>query len=261
MKSLPLILLSALLALTACGEGEVTITETEESFEENQEALTSPGKFETFVGKDGQHYFNLFAANGERVLVSEGYASLSGAKSGIASVKNNGQSATRYLLRETVDGAWYFVLTSTNGQIIGVSEMYVSKYNANRAINSVVNVVKATVAATPAPALAGNAKFEVFKGLDSKWYFHLRAGNGEIVLQSQGYTTKAGATNGTSSVHTNGANPARYEVLGAADGKTYFRLKAANGQIIARAQTYETKYNAERGVDTCVSILSGGVDR
>lgn len=39
-------------------------------------------------------------------------------------------------------------------------------------------------------------KFEIFKGSDNQWYFHLRAANGEIVLQSEGYVRKAGAQNG-----------------------------------------------------------------
>jgi uncharacterized protein YegP (UPF0339 family) len=34
---------------------------------------------------------------------------------------------------------------------------------------------------------------EVFKGTDGQWYWHLRAGNGEIVTQSEGYTRKASA--------------------------------------------------------------------
>ncbi len=34
-------------------------------------------------------------------------------------------------------------------------------------------------------------KFEVFKG--KEWYFRLRGANGEIVCQSEGYTTKADA--------------------------------------------------------------------
>lgn len=37
------------------------------------------------------------------------------------------------------------------------------------------------------------AKFEVFQGEDEKWYWHLKAANGEIVGQSEGYESKGGA--------------------------------------------------------------------
>ena len=41
-----------------------------------------------------------------------------------------------------------------------------------------------------------NPKFELFRGKDRKFYFHLRARNGEILLNSQGYTSKDKCLNG-----------------------------------------------------------------
>lgn len=35
-----------------------------------------------------------------------------------------------------------------------------------------------------------NPKFQVFKGKDNLFYFHLQAGNGEIICASQGYSSK-----------------------------------------------------------------------
>ena len=35
--------------------------------------------------------------------------------------------------------------------------------------------------------------FEVFQGEDTQWYFHRKAGNGEIVAESEGYTTRDSA--------------------------------------------------------------------
>jgi hypothetical protein len=131
--------------------------------------------------------------------------------------------------------------------------MYVSKANAERAITSVVRVVTATTLETPAPRTEG--RFEVFRGLDGKSYFHLRAKNGEIVLQSQGYSSRARATAGVKSVQTNGVLASRYTVLPAVDGRFYFLVKAANGQTIARSQLYATKSNADRGVETVMALV------
>jgi len=46
-------------------------------------------------------------------------------------------------------------------------------------------------------------KFEIFKGSDDKYYFRLKAANGEIIAQSQGYATKQGAQDGIASVKKN----------------------------------------------------------
>ncbi len=89
----------------------------------------------------------------------------------------------------------------------------------------------------------------------------MQAGNGEIVLQSQGYTTKASANNGVASVQTNGVNAARYEILPAADGQFFFHLKAANGQVIAHGETYASQSAATDGMNGCITILGGNVAR
>lgn len=39
-------------------------------------------------------------------------------------------------------------------------------------------------------------RIEEFKGRDGQWYFHVRAANGRIVAQSEGYRTKAGMRRG-----------------------------------------------------------------
>lgn len=249
--------LVSLLTITACGVDSASVEEFDEvdtAAEATDELSNTKGRFETFEGADGKTYFHLLAGNGEKVLASQGYGSPSSAASGIDSVQVNGIDAAKYEIREAQDGSSYFVLKAGNGSIIGVSEMYVSKSNAQRAVTSVVNVVKATTLETPAPVTAG--RFEVFKGLDGKHYFHLRAKNGEIVLQSQAYSSKAKATSGVSSVQTNGLIAARYTVLPAVDGRYYFVLKAANGQIIGRSQLYVSQSNANRGKDTVIALVT-----
>lgn len=257
MKTL-LPLIAAVSLLSACGVEQTATTPDELSTDSSE--LNTKGKFETFVGKDGQTYFHLLAGNGQKVLASQGYASTSGALDGIASVQANGANELRYLLRTASNGASYFVLTAANGAIIGTSEMYVSESNANRGLATVIKVVKATVE-TGAAQTQSDARFQTFKGLDGKYYFHVKAKNGEIVLQSQAYTTKASANAGVTSVQTNGVLASRYSVVAAADGSSYFVLKAANGQVIANGETYASKSNTDRAVAACVTLLSGTVLR
>jgi uncharacterized protein len=256
MTALRSSLLMLALTLTACGPSEAYVDgqDFEETLDAESELAATSGKFETFEGKDGQHYFHLLAGNGEKILASQGYSTAAAARAGVESVAANAVSPMRYLQREASDGSRYFVLTAVNGQIIGVSEMYATAANSARGALAVQNVVKNIVSS--GVALNGDTRFEIFKGLDSKYYFHLKANNGQIVLQSQGYTTKASATNGVASVRTNGVNRGRFEVRAAADGQSYFVLKASNGAVIGRSEMYVTATNAQNGIAVVMGLVT-----
>lgn len=45
------------------------------------------------------------------------------------------------------------------------------------------------------------AKFEVFRGGDAKFYFRLKAANGEIVCASEGYHNEHGAQRGAQAAY------------------------------------------------------------
>ncbi|MFL5318405.1 MAG: YegP family protein [Myxococcaceae bacterium] len=258
MKTFRLVpVLVACIALTACGVGVEDMNDSGDQMGDVDSSLTANSKFETFQGQDGKYYFHLIAGNGEKVLQSQGYTTLTSAKSGITTVKSNGTNPSRFLMREAVDGSNYFVLVGGNGAIIGVSEMYATSTAAQSGAATVQKVIAAVNAQPVAPTTG--VRFESFKGLDGKYYFHLRAANGEIVLQSQAYTTSTGATSGISSVKTNGVNSLRYEVLAAADGRSFFHLKAGNGQIIARGQTYASESGAKAGVNSAIDAVNATV--
>ena len=242
----------ALLALSAFACSAPAQDATDEG---SDEIVSKSAHYETFVGQDGQHYFNLVAANGENVLRSEGYKSTSGMNNGIASVTQNAVDSSAFEILEASDGEFYFNVMAPNHQIIGTSEMYSTKSSATRGATTVQKLANLLGAQAKEQEAAHAVRYEVFQGEDKKFYFHLRAGNGEIVLASQGYTAKSSAQNGVSSVNANGATAGKYEIISTADGRFAFHLKAGNGQIIAKSETYASQSNAQRGIDTCVSII------
>ena len=93
-------------------------------------------------------------------------------------------------------------------------------------------------------------KFQIYKGQDDRFYFRLFASNGQNVLSSQGYTTKAHCQHGIESVKSNAVNTANFEVKVGADGRYYFNLLAANKQVIGTSQMYANKRNCEEGVQS-----------
>jgi uncharacterized protein len=240
------------LALSAC-DGTAAVDDSfggDQSIDGKDDSVRS-ARFETFTGRDGKTYFHLLAGNGQLVLKSQGYASLRGAEGGIDTVKFNGAHTDSYQLLQAKDGQWYFNLLAGNWHTIGTSELYVSKSNAQRAIDTVAGLLSG---ASDGKAPSG-ARFQVWKGMDGQYHFHLRAANGEIVLQSEGYTRKASAVNGTNSVSVNGPNRGRYEIRDAVNGQAYFVLKAGNGQIIGCSETYVTRSGAEAGADAVAAML------
>ena len=91
-------------------------------------------------------------------------------------------------------------------------------------------------------------KFVVFKGKDGQDYFRLKAGNGEVILSSEGYKSAKSCANGIESVRKNSQDPKRFEVREAKDGREYFVLKAGNGQEIGRSQMYKSGSGCRNGM-------------
>lgn len=91
-------------------------------------------------------------------------------------------------------------------------------------------------------------KFVISKGKDGKDYFNLKAGNGEVIMSSQGYKSASGCENGIDSVRTNSQDESKFEVREAKDGREYFVLKANNGQEIGRSQMYKTSSGCKNGM-------------
>lgn len=91
-------------------------------------------------------------------------------------------------------------------------------------------------------------KFVISKGKDGKDYFVLKAGNGEVIMSSQGYKSASGCENGIESVRENSQDESKFECREAKDGRSYFVLKANNGQEIGRSQMYKTTSGCDNGM-------------
>ncbi|MEZ5403996.1 MAG: YegP family protein [Bryobacteraceae bacterium] len=92
------------------------------------------------------------------------------------------------------------------------------------------------------------AKYEVKATPKGKFMFNLKAGNGEIILTSELYETRASAMNGVKSVQKNGPNKAAFDVRTAKNGQTYFVLVARNKEIVGKSEMYKTAAGASRGI-------------
>jgi hypothetical protein len=95
-------------------------------------------KFELFKDKKGEYRFNLKAKNGEIILrSSEGYVTKQGCQQGITSTKVNASYDSRYDRKTAINGQYYFVLKATNGEPLGISEMYHTTNGRDNGIEAV----------------------------------------------------------------------------------------------------------------------------
>ncbi|SDB64806.1 hypothetical protein SAMN03097699_3009 [Flavobacteriaceae bacterium MAR_2010_188] len=91
-------------------------------------------------------------------------------------------------------------------------------------------------------------KFEIYKDKKGEFRFRLKASNGQTILTGEGYSSKAGCTNGIESVKKNSTDDSRYERLTSTNGSPYFNLKAGNNQTIGSSETYSSISAMENGI-------------
>jgi uncharacterized protein YegP (UPF0339 family) len=94
-----------------------------------------------------------------------------------------------------------------------------------------------------------SARFIIRKS-GTQFHFNLFAANGEGILTSEMYASKAGAENGIASVQTNAAHDARYERKTSTADQPYFVLKAANHEVIGTSEMYSSPSARDKGIES-----------
>ena len=93
-------------------------------------------------------------------------------------------------------------------------------------------------------------KFVISKRKSGEFQFNLKAGNGQTILASEGYSAKSSCENGIESVKKNAAEDSNYERKNSSSGKFHFNLKAGNGQVIGSSEMYESAAGMENGIES-----------
>lgn len=104
----------------------------------------------------------------------------------------------KFVLKQTGSG-YRFNLKADNGQVILTSETYSSKSACQNGIDSVRANAK------------DDGKYDRLTSTNSKYYFNLKASNGQIIGTSEMYETSAGRENGIDAVKANAPGAAVVE--------------------------------------------------
>lgn len=98
------------------------------------------------------------------------------------------------------------------------------------------------------------AKFEVYQsGKKEEFRFRLKADNGQIILSSEGYTSKPACMNGIESVKKNSSEAKRFTKSTTPTKMYRFAITAANSQIIGTSQNYKSESGRDNGIKSVMS--------
>ena len=195
-----------------------------------------------------EHYFS-YVVNGQSVLISEGYNSADGQKSGINSVESNLNVPERYDRQQHKNGKFFFNLKAANNQKIATSRWFDSEKDLNKAIST---LTQAKVATRAVPTTNEKVKPD-----QKNQNVH-----SQPVPSAKDATAFAKAeTNTNSDVSYNG--PVKKEYLSTAfyGGQTgfnkfevrgfhYFSLVDQKGEVILMSQAYSNKSDRNGGIES-----------
>lgn len=95
-----------------------------------------------------------------------------------------------------------------------------------------------------------SARYEIFLGTNRQYYFRLKAPNNQVILQSEGYISKAGCQNGIQSSQQHSPFDRFYVRYVSQRGLPYFVLRAANNQVVGASEEYLSVQSRDNGIDS-----------
>ncbi|MBR7185562.1 MAG: YegP family protein [Clostridia bacterium] len=115
--------------------------------------------------------------------------------------------ASKFEILVTKNGGYRFALKAANGQVVSTSQVYKTVVTCKKGIasvkvNALAHIEDQTIDEAEVVTLK-NPKYEVYRDKAGEFRFRLRAKNGQVILASEGYGTKAGCQNGIASIGKN----------------------------------------------------------
>ncbi len=93
------------------------------------------------------------------------------------------------------------------------------------------------------------AAFEIFKGKNGRYYFKLKATNGQIILSGSAYDSKDDTMKAVKSVFAQSSDDANFERKESKDGQYFFVLKSENGETLGYSELYASRAGRELGIN------------
>ncbi len=92
--------------------------------------------------------------------------------------------------------------------------------------------------------------YEISQASDGQYRFVLKAGNGEIILNSELYKAKASAVNGIESVQKIVVTMGGDMTVNCKKWKTLLQFKSSQSSIIGTSQFYASEASRDKGIES-----------
>lgn len=229
---------------------------------------TYNGKYEIFQVADGYAYC-LKASNGEILVTSETYISREGVIKAIDAVKRNLETGEVRIFADK-RGKYKFKLVSKNYRVLAISSTYSVEKSAVRASESfkkfalkadIVDIEvldndfeSATIIEIINDEDKTGGKF-VIERFDGEYSWDLKASNGQILCQAEGYTSKAGCMYSIETFKKN-VKLGVFKCIKDKSSRYCYKLYTPNGRVIAIGESYPTKASAEASANSVVAFYN-----
>lgn len=227
------------------------------------------GKYEISQFDDGASY-RLKASNGEILVTSELYTTRDGVLKAIENVKKNVETGDINVFADK-HGNWKFVLKAKNHRVLAISSNYTSQAGAQRAAESFKKFALKAVnvdienpedsdfkAATPIEVNYKDVKQGgkyVIENDNGDYSWDLKASNGQILCQAEGFTSKASVMNAIESFKKNVVE-GTFKCVKDKNNNFEYKLYSPSGRVVAIGEAYSSKDSAESAAQSVVSFFN-----
>ncbi len=222
------------------------------------------GKWVVEIKSDDEYISKLSASNGEVMLSSEIYTTEEGARAGIATIIKAIETG-EFIIYQDKSKDYYYKLKNAQNRLLCAGEIYKSKAQCEKAVESVKRIAKEAVIQdelvegdkyveyTPIK----HPKYDVKKGMEGKWRVEetdegrfsakLYASNGQLMLSTEGVSTKSGALSSIDSVKKY-AKAGYFVIDRDKFGRFYYKLRNKQKSVVCMGEAYDS-------LDNCTSAL------
>ena len=241
-----------------------TKTLSKENTKSQKKQLKNVGRWTIAIKAKGEYTATLAANNGEVMLSSETYTTEEGARNGIATIIN-GVANGKFIIYCDKNGNYYYKLKSTGNRLLCVGEIYKSKDQCLKAVETVKRIAAQAsisdvlqegteyVEYTPIKVDGYEAK----KGLLGKWRVEktesghysakLYASNGQLMLATEEVALLKSAEIAIESVRKNSL-AGNFIIDRDKFGRYYYKLRNAQKSVICIGEAYDS-------FESCVNAL------
>lgn len=223
------------------------------------------GKWVIEVKGESEYIAKLYANNGEVMLSSELYTTEKGARNGIATlIKNIAQTGT-FEIYQDKNKNYYYKLKNANKRLLCVGEIYKTKDQCVKAVESVKRLVTDCVIMTELEQgdkyieyvpetidvneIKVRGKWKIEMTDQGRYTAKLYASNGQLMLATEGVASVETATKNIESVKKN-AESGNFVIDKDKFGRFYYKLRNVQKSVICIGEAYESVENCKNAIES-----------